>query len=503
VEPGGRALVEARGVVKTFGATRALDGADLTVRPGEVHALLGENGAGKSTLIKALVGVYTPDDGTMLFDGEPLALHGVSDGLAHGIVPVYQQLSLLPHLSVRENLLAFDVAAGAGWRPAARSATEAAREALALVGLEIDPGTLVGELALAERQLVEIARAVLRDCRLLILDEPTTSLGGAEIEHLFGVVRRLTGRGGAVLFISHRLDEVAEISDTITVLRNGRTVLDAQPATAVSRQDIVDAMAGAATSFDALARQATGDVVLDASALRLLGHDTSIDLTVRAGEVVGLVGLIGSGAIELAETVAGLHAVRGGDVTLDGRALRPGNRAAALSAGVGLIPGDRDRDGLFPTLTVLHNASASVLRSLSRRGLIDRREERRGLAERLRALSIRPDDPDAPVTALSGGNQQKVVAVRSLAVESRRLIVAIEPTAGVDVAARHDIHTAIVGAAADGVGVLLASTDLDEVVALSHRIVVMRRGAVIAELGPDAGVARIVAALTGAEAEAA
>jgi ABC-type sugar transport system ATPase subunit len=505
VEPGDGALVTARGIVKAFGPTRALDGADLTVRAGEVHALLGENGAGKSTLIKALVGVHRPDRGTLEFAGEPLELRGVGDGLAHGIAPVYQQLSLLPHLTVRENLAAFDLAAGAGWRPARRSPADAARagDALRLVGLAIDVETLVEELSLAERQLVEIARAVLRDCRLLILDEPTTSLGGHEIEHLFGVMRRLTAAGGSVLFISHRLDEVAEISDTLTVLRNGRTVIDAAPTGSLSRQEIVDAMAGEAVSFGALARREVGEVVVQASGLRVDGLGEPLDITVREGEIVACVGLIGSGAIRVAETLAGLHPVRGGEVRVGGRPLSLGDRATAVASGVGLIPGDRERDGLFPTLNVLQNASASLLPALSRRGLVDRPEERRRLGERLRALSVRPDDPGAAITALSGGNQQKVVVARSLAAESGRVLVAIEPTAGVDVAARHDIHSAVLEAAARGVGVLLASTDLDEVVALSHRIIVMRRGAIVAEFEPGADVARIVAALTGVDEVAA
>lgn len=505
MESGDGALLEARGIVKTFGSTCALDGADLTVRPGEVHALLGENGAGKSTLIKTLVGVHQPDAGTLRLDGQRLELRGVADGLAHRIAPVYQQLSLLPHLTVGENLSAFDLATGPGWQPVRRSLEQAARarEALALVGLDTALATVVEDLSRAERQLVEIARAVLRECRLLILDEPTTSLGGDEIEHLFDVMRRLTAGGGSVLFISHRLDEVTQIANTLTVLRNGRTVVDAQPTTGVTRTEIVDAMAGEPTNFDALARQRSGDIVLEASGLRTGALSGGVDLSVSAGEIVGLVGLIGSGAVLVAETIAGLHAARAGEVRIDGRPLRLGDRAGALARGVGLIPGHRDRDGLFPTLSVLENASASVLRALSRRGRIDRRRERQLLGRHLRALSVRPDDPGASITALSGGNQQKVMVARTLAAETRRLLVAIEPTAGVDVAARHDIHRAMAEAAAGGMGVLMASTDLDEVLALSTRVIVMRRGQVVAELMPEAGVAAIVATLTGADGAAA
>ncbi|MEA2289483.1 MAG: ribose transport system ATP-binding protein [Solirubrobacteraceae bacterium] len=501
-QAGGATVLEALGISKRFGPTRALSDARLTIRPGEVHALLGENGAGKSTLIKILVGALHPDAGELRFGGQALELGTVGDAIGRGIVPVYQQLSLLPDLSIAENLFAFELAAGRPWRRArAGGRDEETRGALEVVGLDADPRTRVAELTLAQRQLVEIARAVVRDCRVLILDEPTTALGRGEITHLFAVVRGLRQAGRSVVFISHRLDEVAQIADRVTVLRNGATVVDGRPAEELSREQIVEAMAGAPVDLGGLQRGQTGDVVVRAEGIASPGAFADVDLEVRSGEILGVVGLIGGGAMELAETLAGARALSGGQVVLDGERLRCGDRAAALAAGVGYVPGDRDREGVFRTRTVLENATASALPRVSRYGILRARLERALVMPRLTELAVRPSDPGAAITALSGGNQQKVLVSRSLAAAKGRVLVVVEPTRGVDVAARHDIHRALLTAAAGGVAIVLASTDLDEVLALSHRVVVMRSGRVAAELAAT-GVTQeaILSQLTGAGA---
>ncbi len=497
METPGTTVLEARGIDKAFGPTQALSGAGLTLRAGEVHVLLGENGAGKSTLIKVLVAAHGADAGQVKLDGEPLELDGVSDAVARGVVPVYQQLTVLSHLTVAENLAAFDIAAGSGWRRTPID-EEAVRRGLELVGLDVEPDEMVGELSLAQRQLLEIARAVLRECRVLILDEPTTSLNRAEVNHLFEVIGRICRAGGAVLFISHRLAEVAEVADRVTVLRNGRTVLDGVAAEKVSPEAIVAAMVGEEVELPDLEQGARGELVLELTAASIEPGGPEIDLRVHRGEIVGLVGLVGSGALPLAEGVAGLRRI-GGALRLAGEPLPLGDRCGALRAGVALIPGDRDKQGIFETLSVLQNSTASALRDLARRAILRSGDERERLVPRLRELSVRPGDPDVPITELSGGNQQKVLVARALANDQRELLVAIEPTRGVDISARHDIHRAMVEAARDGIGILLASTDLDEVVGLCHRILVMRGDEVTAELTPDVGVAGVLAELTGVE----
>ena len=493
-------LLAVSGIEKRFGTTHALRGAALELRGGEVHALLGENGAGKSTLIKILVGALRPDAGELRVDGAPVRLDGVGDAIGRGILPIYQQLSLMPHLSVLENLFAFELARGPalGRRDTRRRIGEA-HEALRRVGVDVDPRAPLGRLSLAQRQLVEIARAVVRDCRVLLLDEPTTALGVDEVERLFGVVTEMREQGRAVLLISHRLDEVERICDRVTVLRDGRTVLRGGALPGVSRREVIEAMVGHELGEAPERGAASGDELLSVSGLSAPGAFRDVDLAVRAGEVVGIVGLIGSGATELGEALAGERRVNGGAIRIGGRALREGDRRAALRAGVGYIPADRDRDGLFPGLSVLHNASASSLWRLGRGGWLQPARERAELAPLLRRLRVRPEDPDAEIGALSGGNRQKALVARALA-GGGRVLVALEPTRGVDVGARREIHDAVLEACTAGRAVVVASTDLDEVMALSHRVLVMRAGRLVAALAPEDGPSAVVRELTGAHA---
>ena len=492
-------VLRAVDVTKRFGATTALDSVGITLRPGEVHALLGENGAGKSTLVKILVGAERPDTGTIEVDGRPVTLTSVRDAVAHGVVPIYQQLSLMPHLSVTENLLAFELARGGGWRRTRRSWDAEARRALDAVGLDIDGRRPVGELSLAQRQLVEIARGVLVDSKLLVLDEPTTALTAGEVDRLFTVVRGLRDRGAAVLFISHRLEEVMAISDRLSVLRNGRSALRDVPVAGLTPQEVIRAMVGRDVPPVALAGGAVGEPVLQARELSCTGAFTDLSLTVHRGEVLGVVGLMGSGAVELAEVLAGTRAGTG-RVTVDGHAVRLGSRRAALGAGIGYLPGDRDVDGVFPVLTVLSNATASGLDEVSSWGALTQARERRRVLGPLRALAVRPDDPGAPIRALSGGNQQKVLLARMLSGRPAQVLVTADPTRGVDIGARRDIHTALRRDADRGAGVLVVSTDLDEVVGLADRVVVMRAGRIAAELSGGAGADVLLSHMTGAAA---
>jgi ABC-type sugar transport system ATPase subunit len=492
----GREVLRAAGVHKHFGTTYALRGADLALFAGEVHALLGENGAGKSTLLKLLVGGVQPDAGELVLDGTVTHLRDVRDAIGRGILPIYQQLSLIPHLSVVENLLAFELARGPAWtRTGTRRRLDDARAALEAVGLDLDPKAPVAELSLAQRQLVEIARSVMRDCRALLLDEPTTSLTAEEVDVLFRVVSRMREEGRAILFISHRLDEVERIADRVTVMRDGRTLIAGVAAASVGREATVEAMVGREVQQASSTRAERGAAVLEVSGLSARGAFRDVDLRVHEGEIVGLVGLIGSGATEVGEAIAGTRSVRDGELEVCGRPLRSGNRSSALSAGVGFIPIDRDRDGLFPGHSILHNASVACFERFSRRGLLSVKRERAAVVPRLKSLAVKPDDPGAEIASASGGNRQKVLVARNLASGSR-VLIAQEPTRGVDVAARQEIHQAFLDAAAQGLGILLSSSDLEEVFALSHRVLVMRSGRLVAELEPD-DPAQIVRHLTG------
>jgi ABC-type sugar transport system ATPase subunit len=492
----GAPVLAVRGVHKRFGTTQALRAADLELRAGEVHALLGENGAGKSTLLKLLVGGVQADAGELRVDGEVTELRDVRDAIGRGILPIYQQLSLIPHLSVVENLLAFELGRGPAYaRSRVRQWRDQARTALRAVGLNIDPLVPVAELSLAQRQLVEIARSAMRECRVLLLDEPTTSLTAEEVEVLLGVISRMRSRGTAILFISHRLDEVDRIADRVSVMRDGATVLSGGRARTLGREEIVRAMVGRDVRPAANTRSDRGEPVLTVRGLRSRGLFRDVELTIHAGEIVGLVGLIGSGATELGETIAGARSAYGGAIEISGRKISRAGRVASLRAGIGFIPIDRDRDGLFPGHSLLHNASVSSLRSFSRRGLLSVRRERSEFAPRLKSLRVRPEDPEAEIGSASGGNRQKVLVVRNLAA-APRILVAQEPTRGVDIGARQEIHQSFLEAAAAGLGILVTSSDLEEVAVLCHRVLVMRSGTIVAELEPQ-DVTEIVGQLTG------
>jgi ABC-type sugar transport system ATPase subunit len=482
--PDAVAAVTLEGLGKSFPGTRALDGVDLTVQSGEVHAVIGENGAGKSTLLLVLAGVHAPDAGRLLVCGEPVAFAGPRDAQRAGIGTVFQDLSLIDGLSVAENVLAGRPPGRLGLVDRRRMAAEAAR-LLALVGADLPPDARVGSLGLGARQLVEIAKALSLDARVLLLDEPTSTLSRAEAAALFGVLDRLRRHGVAILFVSHRLHEVLEIADRVSVLRDGRLV-GTWPRAAIDIDLAVRSMVGRPLGELYPTRTGTaGPPGLQARGLARAGLGP-VDLDVRAGEIVGLAGLEGAGRTRLLRLLGGADRPEAGELRVHGRPVRLGTPWRAARAGVALVPADRQREGVFPTMTLRRNLVAGTLPQVSRFGFVRARAERRLAARLVTEVGVRAADLDQPMATLSGGNQQKAVLARFLARRPRVLLVD-EPTRGVDVGARADLHHLLRRVADGGTAVLLASSDLPELLGVADRIAVMADGRLSAVL--DAGAA--------------
>jgi len=473
-------LLAVRDLVKVYPGVRALDGVDFDVRAGEVHCLLGPNGAGKSTLIKCVAGADAPTSGEILFDGEPLPTGDPAGTLKRGVATIYQELDLVADLSVAESIfLAHEPRRG----PLLDLDLmyRSSQALLARLGHDRIPVRAnVGRLRPAAQQVVSIARALSRDVRLLIMDEPSSILDDAEISTLFDVVRRLTAEGVGVVYISHRLDEIRRIGDRVTVLADGRTTATGIPASTPTEQ-LVELMIGRKVEQLYPERPAGGDrVVLDVRDLKRLPDVRGVSLQVRAGEVVGLGGLIGSGRTELLRLVYGLDQPDSGEVFVEGRRLRPNRPDLAIRRGVGLAPEDRKSQALVLDWSTTKNVTIADLRRFSR-VLLDVRRERRRAREELQSLKTVPDDPDRAVRLLSGGNQQKVVLARWLLHECRLLLLD-EPTRGVDIATKAEIYRIIGDLAGAGLGVLVVSSELEELVGICTRILVMRDGEIVAEV---------------------
>ncbi|WP_369264223.1 sugar ABC transporter ATP-binding protein [Streptomyces sp. R35] len=465
-------MLVARGLVKSYGGVRALDGADISVRGGEVHALVGENGAGKSTLVRILSGTVAPDDGTVRL---------AKEARAGGIAVVSQELSLFPDLTVRENLYPY--------RPPRRfglldrgAMDRAARPVLAELGLDVDPGMLLGELPLADRQLTEIARALLRRPKILVLDEPTSALSAAAVDRLEQVLRTLTGRGIAVLYVTHFLEEVMRFAQRVTVLRDGRVALAGARREDVDVPELVTAMLGGRPP-QPLRRARTvaeGPPPVVLSEVSVPGRLADVTFTVRAGEVVGVAGLQGAGHLAALEVVCGRTAISAGRVDVGGRGL-PRSLRAAVRAGVAFVPSDRKRYGLMAERMVWENATAVSWLALGRGGVLPSRAElvcrTADLTDRLRLRG----GPYDIVARLSGGNQQKVVFAKWLATEPR-IVVLDDPTRGVDVGVRAEMHRIVGELAAGGAAVLIASTDLAELTEVCDRVLVFVRGRIVGEV---------------------
>lgn len=469
-------LLEARSIAKSFSATQALRKVDLTIRAGEIHALLGGNGAGKSTLVKILLGALQPTSGEILIGGLPVTLRSVADALSAGIYPIYQQLSQFPHLSVRENLAAFDLGTSNSFLTHGVVPADAlSRSWLGEVGLDCDLDAPVASLSIGEQQLLEIARSISRKARVLILDEPTAALTRSESGALIATIRRLRASGVGVLFISHKLEEVEELADRVTVIRDGICVISGAEMSGLGQEDLVLAMVGHTVSAVAGIAPPGDRIVLETTDLKIRDDAQPVNITIKAGEIVGLAGIVGCGADQIAATIAGAERPLDGSINVDGTPMIPGDRVFAVAHGVGYVPPDRHSEGLYSILKAVTNASASKLRALAKAGTLRRRRvERDGALEWLERLSLHPLDLDMEASKFSGGNQQKLVVARNLCIPDLRLMVMSEPTRGVDVAARQSIHQAIVDAAARGAAVLIATSDVDELLELSHRILVVR-----------------------------
>ncbi len=494
-------ILEARDIVKTFPGVKALDGVDLKVRRGETHAVVGENGAGKSTLMMVLTGVYRPDSGSIVLDGREMAFSSPQEAVRHGISIVYQELSLVPSLSVAENIFANRQPVNGIGAIDKNELNRRAREYLALFDLEcIDPSTLVKNLNPANQQVVEILKAISTDPSVLILDEPTSSLTEIESKRLFDNIRTLTGRGLACLYISHHLSEIFEIASTVTILRDGRFVCDASVAD-IDEDFLVTNMVGRTIADIYGVRPDPASLGAPRFELRTLsrkGAFSDVSLIVRAKEIVGLAGLVGAGRTELGRAVFGAEPPHSGEMLLDGKEISPQSPGTAIALGIGYLTEDRKTQGLFLDFPIRANLAANRLSSLSKgpfvsEALVDEATERA-----IRDYRIAAGGAKKSVRTLSGGNQQKVLLGAWIGIEPRLLIVD-EPTRGVDVGARSEIYGFLRALAARGTAILMISSDLTEILGMSDRIYVMKSGHIAGELeGGTATEESVIALATGA-----
>lgn len=471
-------LLEARAIRKSFAGVRALQGVDFDLLAGEVHALVGENGAGKSTLIKIITGAVAADSGTLSVAGREVARNTPALARSLGIAAIYQQPSLFPHLSVAENM-ALALESGGAWRRVDwKTRQRQASELIARAGASIDPGRPAGTLSMPEQQIVEIAKAIGAGARILIMDEPTSSLTDREVESLFQVITSLRAQGSGIIYISHRLNEIFSIADRITVLRDGETV-GTRNTSDIDVAGLIAMMVGRPVASVFPKREVPlGEIALELRHVSCRAAGVrDISFSVRHGEILGLAGLVGSGRTELAETIFGLRAADSGEIVVEGRQARITTPADAIAAGLGYVPEDRRRHGVVLDMPVAANTSLASLRAISRRGWIDRAGER-ALAERYVAqLQIKTPSVYAASGSLSGGNQQKVALSRWLATAPKILILD-EPTQGVDVGSKSEIHRLMVDLAERGLALIMISSELPEVLGMSDRIAVMHNGSI-------------------------
>lgn len=471
-------LLRASDVSKAYAGARALAGVTFDLLAGEVHALVGENGAGKSTLIKIITGAVARDSGSIEVLGQPVARIDPHAARALGIAAIYQHPALFPHLTVAENI-ALSLERGGIWRRVDwRARRQIAADLLGRIGASIDPDRTVDTLSMPEQQIVEIAKATGAEARIVIMDEPTASLTDREVERLFKVIARLREQGVGIIYISHRLEEVFAVADRITVLRDGRTV-GTMPRAGVTPAELIRLMAGREIASVFPKQQvAIGDVALELSGV---GHRSSrihdVSLSVRRGEILGLAGLVGSGRTELAEILFGLRSADAGTILIDGRPVRLTTPSEAIALGIAYVPEDRPRNGVVLEMAVAANATLASLGAVSRRGLIDRGAERKTASRFVKQLRIRTTSVDAEAGSLSGGNQQKVALARWLATDPRILILD-EPTQGVDVGSKAEIHAIMGTLAARGLAILMISSEMLEILGMSDRIAVMHAGTI-------------------------
>ena len=470
------------GVAKSFPGVRALDGITFGVAEGSVHALMGENGAGKSTLLKILSGAHLPTAGTLSLGGRPQVFHSTASAIAAGVAVIYQELHLAPELSVAENLYLGHLPGRGGWVDR-RALLAGARRQLAALGEEIDPRARVGSLPLAQRQMVEIAKALSRDAKVIAFDEPTSSLTARESERLFQVIKDLQKRGHVILYVSHRMEEIFAICDAATVLRDGRLVETYPTLDNVTPATLISKMVG--RSIEDIFRYSPrphGAVALEAEGLLGPGLREPVSFSVAKGEIVGFFGLIGAGRSELLKLLYGAERAVAGSVAVEGQPMNAYNPGEAIRAGVMLCPEDRKKEGIVPIRSVMENLNLSARRSHTTLGFfIDEAWERENASRHVTALGVKTPSLAQSIVYLSGGNQQKVILARWLS-EKVKVLMLDEPTRGIDVGAKSEIYSIIYDLAQQGVGVIVVSSELPEVMGICDRIIVMRQGRLVANI---------------------
>lgn len=472
-------------ITKSFPGVRALEGVSFVAHEGEVHALCGENGAGKSTLLKILSGVYQPDSGTMELNGVPLSFGAPVEAIQAGIAVIYQELHLVPEMTVAENIFLGHLPAAGGFVQQ-RALREAARQILSQVGVDIDPDAKVASLPLAQRQMVEIGKALSRNAQVIAFDEPTSSLSTREVDQLFLIIGELKRQGKVVFYVSHRMDEIFRICDACTVLRDGRHVETFATLEGVTPGLIVERMVGRSIDdiwgYTADRFEGEPSPILEAVGVVGPGLREPVDLIVRAGEIVGIFGLVGAGRTELLKALYGAAPLSNGTLRVDGQPVRFRSPKDAIRAGVVLCPEDRKKEGIVALRSVMENTNLSARRHHARFGAwIDERWERTNATDKVERLGVRTPSLDQPIALLSGGNQQKVILGRWLS-ERVRLLMLDEPTRGIDVGAKREIYDILYGLSRQGIGVLFVSSELPEVLGVADRILVMRQGRIAGEL---------------------
>jgi ribose transport system ATP-binding protein len=500
-------LLRMTGITKRFPGVVALSGVSITLSAGEVLALMGENGAGKSTLMKILGGAYLPDEGEIRLDDEPVVIAGVREAKRLGIALIHQELMLAPNLDVAANIFlgnehsAFGLSA-----PVPRRRLNAEAERLIVrVGLKAKPSTPVSSLTTGQMQMVEIAKALALNARIIVMDEPTASLTAGESEHLFGIIRKLRSDGIAIVYISHRLDEVFALSDRITVLRDGRYVGDLARSEA-THDRVVQMMVGRELSnqyFPARDERTAGETVLEVKDVLVPGTPAGVSFSARRGEILGFAGLVGSGRTELMETVFGVNPALSGSMTLEGKPYSPKSPREAINRGVFLAPEDRKRHGLVLPMSIAQNTSLPNVQSYARFGFLDRVTERKVATAEISRLRTKAPSIHQRVVNLSGGNQQKVVLGKWLAMNPKILILD-EPTRGIDVGAKAEIYRHMATLAGEGIAIIMVSSDMEEILGMSDRVVVMHEKRVKGVLAHDElSQERIATLMTGASRGAA
>lgn len=477
-------VIALRHAVKTFGPVLALADGTIELRPGKIHALAGENGAGKSTLVKIMAGLYQRDSGEFEVEGKPVAFRSPSDSKAAGISVIYQEPTLFPDLSVAENIFVGRQPRGSLGMVDHKAMRREAAKIFQQLEVPIDPAQLADGLSIADQQIIEIAKAISLDAKVLIMDEPTAALSGHEVERLFAVAKSLRDQGAALMFISHRMEEVFELCDEVTVMRDGKYIITRQIAETSPTQIVQDMVGREIDQLFPKQETTIGEVRLSVANLNRRGVFRDISFELHSGEILGLSGLVGAGRSEVARAIMGIDPIDSGEVTLVGEKLPGGNPMAAIRAGLGFVPEDRRKQGLVMDLSVLRNTSLTLRHSLAKFGIINPVTEAKVAAEWDDRLQVKTATPHHEVSTLSGGNQQKVVLAKWLATHPKVLIVD-EPTRGIDVGTKAEVHRLLSSLAADGVAILMISSELPEILGMSDRVLVMCEGAITGEFSRD------------------